>query len=153
MREIRSREPPEDLYWRVVVQLSPLLEPAHYKLAAQDPQHVEYHRRYIPASLLVGAVVAIAVAGIVSAAVGVGPLSVLPGALALAALLGFRRREALTVSVHPRPGGSTAILRGYLSGHGRMALLGFDPPRSPRMAVPAGHRHPAGDVVGHPPVG
>jgi hypothetical protein len=142
-REIRSCEPPEDLHRRVVVQLSPLLAPANYKLAAQDAQNVHYSRRYIPTALLVASVGVIALVAIAHVAGDGGLMSTLLGLLGVGILSFARRREALTVSVRPRPGGSTAVLSGYLTGRARMALLGFDPPQGRRLRIAPTHpQHP-----------
>jgi hypothetical protein len=152
-REIRSGEPPEDLHWRVVAQLSPLLAPMHYKLATQDPQHVEYSRRYVPAWQLVAALVALGLVGGASALGGLQPLVVLGGAVVGAALLSVRRSEALTIAVHPRPGGSIAFVRGFLTARARMALLGFDPPRRSRVMFTPDHHAHAERLPEQPPVG
>jgi hypothetical protein len=152
-REIRSSEPPEDLHWRVVAQLSPLLEPAHYKLTAQDAQRVEYSRRYIPTWLLVLASLIVMLAGVANI-VGEAELAIaLGGGFGAGSLLCVRRREDLTVSVQPRPGGSTAVLSGFLTGRGRMALLAFEPPLESRLPIASGHPPTAADLAGRPPVG
>ena len=137
-REIRSSEPPEDLHRRVVVQLSPLLAPANYKLAAQDPQHVEYCRRYLPTAAVIVALLAFALAG--GAVLADAPVAAAGlGAIALSTLLVARRSEALRVAVQPRPGGSTAFLSGYLSGRARMSVIAFEPPCGQRGVVAGAH--------------
>jgi hypothetical protein len=148
-REIRSTETPEDLYRRVVVQLSPLLAPAHYKLAAQDSQHVEYSRRYLPTAALVAALLALGLAGLaallISATIG-GCLA----ALGLGTLLLARRREALRVAVQPRPGGSTAVLSGHLTGRARLSVVAFEPPNGRRIVAPGAHVAASGERPGWP---
>ena len=142
-REIRSCEPPEDLHRLVVVQLSALLAPANYKLAAQDAQSVQYCRRYVPTALLVAGIGVVAFVAIASIAGDGGLVQTLLGALALGILLVVRRTEALTVSIQPRPGGSTAVLSGYLTGRARMVLLGFEPPQGRRLRLAPAHvSHP-----------
>ncbi len=136
-REIRSSETPEDLHRRVVLQLSPLLAPAHYKLAAEDPQHIEYSRRYLPTAALIAALLALVLAAAAALADVPAPAAAL-GLAGLVTLLFARRSEELRVAVQPRPGGSTAYLSGFLTSRARMSLLGFEPPRG-RKLVPAVH--------------
>ncbi|HEY6781534.1 MAG TPA: hypothetical protein VI111_11295 [Thermoleophilaceae bacterium] len=150
--EIRSSEPPEDLHRRVVVQLSPLLAPAKYKLAAQDAQNVEYSRRYVPRATLVAGLAAWALAAVLVAGGDYGFLT--EGLVAAgAALLVVRRREQLIVTIQPRPGGSSAVLSGVLTPRARMFLLGFDPPRGRRVRLAAGHPSLARGLPGRPSAG
>ncbi len=152
-REIRSSEPPEELHRRVVVQLSPLLAPANYKLAAQDAQNVHYRRRYVPTALLVAGVGLGALAVVAYVAGDRGPVLALLGSLGLAALGFARRTEALTVSVRPRPGGSSAVLSGCLTGRARMAVVGFDPPRGRRLRIASAHQPRSERVSDSPQAG
>jgi hypothetical protein len=137
-REIRSSEAPEDLHRRVVVQLSPLLAPANYKLAAQDPQHVEYSRRYLPTAAVIAALLALAL-GVAAALWASWALAVGLVVLGLGTLVVARRREALRVAVQPRPGGSTAFLSGHLTGRARLSVVAFEPPNGQRVLAPGAH--------------
>jgi hypothetical protein len=126
-REIQSSDAPEELEYRVVVALTPILAPAKYKLAAQGTEGVEYRRHYLRPELLAGAVVTIVLS---VALVGTGHELPVPLGLACAALLSLflaRGTEVLRVTVEPGPGGSTARLSGHLNSRGRMAVRGVEP--------------------------
>ena len=152
-REIRSSETPEDLHRRVLVQLSPLLAPAKYKLAAQDPQNVEYCRRYLPAAGVLGSTLVVVLAGVMLAAGARLVLVLAAVSIGLAVLLTSRRRESLTVAIQPQPGGSTAFLSGYLTGRARMSLVGFEPPSRSRLSLPVGHRRLVSGMPERPSAG
>lgn len=148
-REIRSSEPPKDLHRRVVVQLSPLLAPANYKLAAEDPQHVEYSRRYLPTAALIVALLGVALGGMAVLA-DAHVVAAGLGAIALSMLLAGRRSETLRVAVQPRPGGSTAFLSGYLTGRARMSVVAFEPPCGQRGVVAGVHAVVGRELPGRP---
>lgn len=152
-REIRSSESPEDLHRRVVVQISPLLAPAKYKLAAQDPQNVQYSRHYLPTAGIGAGLLTLAL-GCVAIVAGASALLALASVPIACAILPIsRRRELLTVSIQPRPGGSTAFLSGYLSARARMLLIDFAPPTGSRSVLGVGHGRLAARVPEHPSAG
>jgi hypothetical protein len=138
-REIRSRDTPEELQHRVVVQLTALLAPAKYKLAAQSAESVEYRRQYLPTGPVAIALGLAGLGALAAASGGLEPLlAALAGVLAIPLLL-IRRSETLVVRVERRPGGSAALVSGHLNGRGRMALLGLDPLSQPRFHEPQRH--------------
>jgi hypothetical protein len=135
VRELRSSDTVDELHSRALIGLTPELERARYELVASDDHRLPYRRRYLPtAAILLGAALIACTVGVwVHADRAVPWPAAAIGIAGIALLLLVRRSEVVIVTVMARPGGSRALLAGYVNDRARLALRTWSPPTRPNL--------------------
>jgi hypothetical protein len=138
VRELRSSDTPDELLSRTCARLTPELARAQYQLVADTDHTLRYQRRYLPTAvmllgLLLTAASAYVIAGGLPRSYGVPWPAAAVGAAGIALLVLVRRAEVLIVTVSPRPGGSGALVAGYVNDRARIALRTWSPPIRPNL--------------------
>lgn len=138
VRELRSSDTPDELLRRTCTRLTPELERAQYELVADADHMLRYRRRYLPtAVMLLGLILTAASAYAIAGELPTGRAAPWPaaavGLAGIALLVLVRRSEVLIVTVSPRPGGSGALVAGYVNDRARIALRTWSPPIRPNL--------------------
>jgi hypothetical protein len=138
VRELRSSDTEDELHDRALMRLTPALERARYGLVAQDAQTLRYRRRYLPttallAGLLLTASAAYAIAHRAQAGGAIPWPAAAIGAAGIALLALVRRSEVVIITITARPGGSRALLAGYVNDRARIVLRTWSPPIRPNL--------------------
>jgi hypothetical protein len=138
VRELRSSDTADELCDRALISLTPDLERARYELVAQDARTLRYRRRYLPTTaLLLGLALTASAAYVIAEGLRADHPFAWPaaaiGVAGIALLVLVRRSEVVIVTITSRPGGSRALLAGYVSDRGRIALRTWSPPIRPNL--------------------
>lgn len=157
VRELRSSDTVDELCSRALIGLTPELERAHYELVANEDHRLQYRRRYLPtAVMLIGltltALAAYAIAVWMHADRALPWQGAVVGIAGIALLVLVRRSEVVIVTVMARPGGSRALLAGYVNDRARLALRTWNPPIRPNLRCithPATRSPSAGRLPAH----